>query len=136
MDHYYALLKPLPDDFAYLCRVAKCHSRHEKAALRSIRDQFFDIINCQLRHTRIDQEILKYQQNSDTNRKAIESRWNTNRNTKPEARSQIPEESKSTPLASSPNGLSAGLNCTSAAYIPLEDGTEIRISEVVLDALK
>lgn len=91
MDHYYALLKPLPDDFAYLCRVAKCHSRHEKAALRSIRDQFFDIINCELRHTRIDQEIVKYQQNSDTNRKAIVSRWNTNRNTKPEARSQIPE---------------------------------------------
>ena len=91
MDHYYSLLKPLPDDFAYLCRVAKCHSRHEKSALRSIRDQFFDIINCKLTHARIDREILKYQQTSDTNRKAVVSRWDTNRNTKPEARSQIPE---------------------------------------------
>lgn len=94
INRYYSSEEPLRDDFDWLCRVAQCRSRHEKDALRSIRDQFFDSIDGKLMHRRIDQEIVKYQQMRDTNRKAVELRWQYEKGTIPEARNQIPEKEK------------------------------------------
>jgi uncharacterized protein YdaU (DUF1376 family) len=140
IDHYYALRKPLPDDFAYLCRVARCHSRHEKSCLRTVLKTFFVSINHQVMHARIDKEILKYQETVDAARIAAAMRWQSEPISPPEVRSQKLEESKSKatsiPLASSPNGLSAGVNGKSVAYIPLVDGTEFGLSEADLDELK
>lgn len=103
IDHYYALRKPLPDDFAYLCRVARCHSRHEKSCLRTVLKTFFVSINHQVTHTRIDKEILKYQQIVDAARIAAAMRWQSEPICPPEVRSQKSEESKSNTLASQQN---------------------------------
>lgn len=134
IDHYYSLRHPLPDDFAYLCRVARCHSRYEKSCLRTVLTTYFDIINHQVTNARIDEEILKYQRIVDASRKANGVRWDQNRKSPPEVRSQISEESK--PLASSPSGLSAGHNGESVCYIPLVDGSEFGLSEGDLAELK
>ena len=95
MDHYYALQKPLPDDFSYLCRVARCHSRHEKSCLRTVLATYFEIINHQVTHSRIEEEIVKYQQSSDAARNAAAKRWHSEPICYSEARSQNTEESTS-----------------------------------------
>lgn len=92
INRYYSAESPLRDDFAFLCRVAQCRSRHEKNALRSIRDQFFDSINGELKHRRIDEEILKYQQMSHANRNAAAMRWQCKNDAIPDTRNQIPEQ--------------------------------------------
>lgn len=108
MLHYYATEKPLPDDFAYLCRVSGARTRYEKECLRSIRGTLFGISESKLIHARIEQEILKYQHQSDTNRRNVVDGRYTNRVRIPEARNQIPEKDQTSvavaPVAGPVNG--------------------------------
>jgi uncharacterized protein YdaU (DUF1376 family) len=136
IDHYYALRKPLPDDFAYLCRVARCHSRYEKSCLRTILTTYFEIINHHVTHSRIDQEILKYQQIVDASRKANAIRWQSVRISPPEVRSQKLEESKSNTYAAhqKPQRLGAahkinGDDSPILAKLPLREGGEYEIRQ-------
>lgn len=129
IDHYYSLRHPLPNDFAYLCRVARCHSRYEKSCLRTVLTTYFEIINHQVTNARIDEEILKYQRIVDASRKANGVRWNQNRISPPEVRSQKLEETKSKSLAAQQAAQPKinGDESPILAKLPLRGGGEFEI---------
>lgn len=69
LDAYYQREGPLPSDFNILYRLCHAHSRHEKAAVRTVVGRFTETLNGHLRVSRADKEILKYQQQCSANRR-------------------------------------------------------------------
>lgn len=65
--HYYATEKPIPNDHAALCRIAGAMTKDEKNAVR-VAMGFFEAVDSGLMHSRIEVEIEKAGQRSDTNR--------------------------------------------------------------------
>ena len=120
MDHYYAIQRPLPHDFSYLCRVARCFSKHEKSCLRTVLETFFDIINQEVTHGRIDREIIKYQQTVDAARNAAAMRWQSERICPPEARSQIEPEVNLKPKIKDNNKGKASVAFAPPVWVPEE----------------
>ena len=58
LDHYYATEKPLPADFAAVCRICRAMTPEEQAAVRVVADRFFPVTDDGLRHNaRADEEI-------------------------------------------------------------------------------
>lgn len=68
MHHYYATEKPLPNDHAALCRVAGAIDKAERDAVRVVMG-FFTAVDSGLMHARIEAEIEKAGNQSDTNRR-------------------------------------------------------------------
>lgn len=114
LDHYYATEQPLRDDWRFLERVARCHTRHERAALRSVIAEFFTHETVHASHSEIhsrsirdhvegnasgfyrnaraDKEILAYQHSRATNRSnVVKGRYG-----KPYARRQKTEDIENT----------------------------------------
>lgn len=67
MHHYYATEKPLPNDHQALCRIAGAITKSEQAAVKVAAD-FFETTDSGLMHSRIEAELEKAGNISDTNR--------------------------------------------------------------------
>lgn len=65
--HYYATEKPLPNSLDALCRIAGAVSKSERAAVKTVMT-FFVVVNSGLMHNRIEAEIEKAGEISNTNR--------------------------------------------------------------------
>jgi uncharacterized protein YdaU (DUF1376 family) len=65
--HYYATEKPLPNDYAALCRVAGAFTKTERDAVKTAMG-FFTLVNSGLMHNRIEAELHKAGEISTTNR--------------------------------------------------------------------
>lgn len=65
--HYYATEKPLPNDHTALCRVAGAQTKDEKEAVRAAMG-FFEAVDSGLMHSRIEAELHKAGDVSNTNR--------------------------------------------------------------------
>lgn len=73
MHHYYATEKPLPNDHSALCRVAGAIDKAERDAVRVVMG-FFTPVDSGLMHARIEAEIQKAGNQSDTNRRIAQER--------------------------------------------------------------
>jgi uncharacterized protein YdaU (DUF1376 family) len=78
MDHYYATEKPLPNDHAALCRIAGALDKNERDAVR-VAMGFFEPCESGLMHTRIEVELHKAGELSNTNREIALAREATRR---------------------------------------------------------
>ncbi len=67
MHHYYATEKPLPNDHTALCRIAGAQDKAEREAVRSVM-AFFKPCESGLLHERIEAELHKAGEVSNTNR--------------------------------------------------------------------
>lgn len=65
--HYYATEKPLPNDVQALCRIAGATTSAERTAVKSVMC-FFESVESGLMHSRIEAEIQKSGDISNTNR--------------------------------------------------------------------
>lgn len=65
--HYYATEKPLPNNLDALCRIAGAVSAIERKAVKVAID-FFEVVDSGLMHSRIEAEIHKAGEQSNTNR--------------------------------------------------------------------
>jgi uncharacterized protein YdaU (DUF1376 family) len=65
--HYYATEKPLPNNIDALCRIAGAVSAIERKAVK-VAISFFDSVDSGLMHSRIEAEIHKAGEQSNTNR--------------------------------------------------------------------
>jgi uncharacterized protein YdaU (DUF1376 family) len=73
IDHYYATEKPLPNDHLALCRVAGAMTKAERDAVRSAMG-FFTLVESGLMHSRIEAELHKAGDVSNTNREIAVAR--------------------------------------------------------------
>jgi uncharacterized protein YdaU (DUF1376 family) len=67
MHHYYATEKPLPNDHTALCRIAGAQDKAERDAVRAVMG-FFEPCDSGLMHKRIEAELHKAGEVSNTNR--------------------------------------------------------------------
>lgn len=67
MHHYYATEKPLPNDHGALCRIAGAIDKAERQAVRTVMS-FFRVVDSGLLHDRIEAELHKAGEISNTNR--------------------------------------------------------------------
>lgn len=65
--YYYATEKPLPTDLDSLCRIAGAVTKMEQAAVKAVLS-FFEIVESGLMHSRIEAELHKAGEISNTNR--------------------------------------------------------------------
>lgn len=68
MDYYYASEKPLPADLDALCRIAGAFSEQERAAVDKVSKQFFENVDGQLFHEKIEEQIVAYNEEAEKNR--------------------------------------------------------------------
>jgi uncharacterized protein YdaU (DUF1376 family) len=68
MDYYYSSEKPLPADLDALCRIAGAFSEQERAAVDKVSKQFFEKVDGQLFHEKIEEQILSYNEEAEKNR--------------------------------------------------------------------
>lgn len=68
MRRYYATETPLPADVAEVCRSIGARSAPERAAVRNVLKDFFDLKDDGYHQKRIDQEIAEYKAKAATNR--------------------------------------------------------------------
>lgn len=81
--HYYATEKPLPNDHTALCRVAGAQTKDEKDAVRAAMG-FFEVVDSGLMHARIEAELHKAGDVSNTNRQIALAREAARRTAKEE----------------------------------------------------
>ena len=86
MHHYYATEIPLPTDLDQLCRIAGAITTAERKAVKSVMG-FFNVTDSGLTHDRIEAELEKAGQRSNTNREIALAR-EAKRRAKREARDQ------------------------------------------------
>lgn len=67
MDAYYATEKPIPLDINSACRIARCSTDHERAAVESVLAQFFTRNPDGFRQKRIDEELEAYWHKAQVN---------------------------------------------------------------------
>lgn len=84
--HYYATEKPLPTDIDALCRIAGALTKQEKAAVKAVLS-FFERTDSGLTHARIEAELHKAGEISNTNREIAVQR-EAKRRAEREARSE------------------------------------------------
>jgi len=65
--HYYATEKPLPNNLDALCRIAGAINSSERKAVKAVMC-FFEVVESGLMHARIESEIQKAGETSNTNR--------------------------------------------------------------------
>lgn len=68
MDYYYASEQPLPADLDTLCRIAGAFSEQERTAVDKVSRQFFEKVDGQLFHAKIEEQILAYNEEAEKNR--------------------------------------------------------------------
>jgi len=68
LDLYYLDEQPLPADPGKLCRLVAARGEEEKAAVRIVAEEFFQVVDGLLRHKRCDAEIAQYQLMAERNR--------------------------------------------------------------------
>ncbi len=83
LDCYYSSEQPLPADLVTLCRMAGAHSKAERDAVKAVLE-FFERDGDTLRHGRVEAEISKAGQRSETNRAIAEDRERARRGTRNE----------------------------------------------------
>jgi len=68
LDLYYLDEKPLPSDPNKLCRLVAARSEEEKAAVRIVAEEYFQVVDGLLRHKRCDVEIAHFHALAERNR--------------------------------------------------------------------
>lgn len=69
IDQYYSDEKPVADDLKAIMRRLRLSADEELQMLKNVLSDFFELIDGQYRHKRIDDEIEKYRENAEKNRK-------------------------------------------------------------------
>lgn len=76
---YMASEQPLPADQTVILRRVRAHTRDEKAAVRTVLAEFFELRDDGYHQHRCDEEIVRYRDKQAKARKSADARWSAQR---------------------------------------------------------